>query len=380
MKVSIFKRPHRKNYYIRYSKDIGLRTRCLNISDKGKAQYICNQEHEKYILGQYNLHHSLFTPLDISTAMQMFIDTKRTYGRALNTIKSYTLSVNNFLKFLGANILTHAVTENNIDRYINHRRSAGAAQKTIRNELVVLKGFFKYARKKKIIHLNPIEDIPLPKRPHTLKRAFTRAEYQLFKQTINSTTTLSPSPREQGGGITPLPLGGVGGGLHHTGIIYNPALFSAIVDFYILTGIRREDGTLIRISQHLNLQRKLLIIPDAKKDTVTKTVHLHPRLLRIVRQLLQYQQNDHLIPVVKYTLTRWFTHIRNKAGLDHNITFHSLRHTFATWLAESGADPRSIMELLGHTTLEPTLIYMHAVEAKSNKAMRLIKLPQVKTK
>jgi len=363
MLVSIFKRPGRANWYIRYSKDIGLPIRCLDTPDKAKAQFIRNQEHDKYVLGKFNINETLYSPLDISTAAQMFIDSKRTYGREPNTIEAYKHALNNFLKFLGSNIVTHAVAQSNIDAFINKRTGAGVSKKTVRNELVILKGFFKYARKKKIIQTDPTEDIPLPRRPKTLKRAFKRNEYKLFKQTISlirRTYFDDKNPDRK-----------------HTRIVFNPDLFNAIVDFYILTGIRREDGTLIRISDHLDLKRKILVIPDAKKNTTTKTVYLHPRLMRTVKTLLHYQQNDQLIPLYSDTLTKWFRMVRDKAGLDETLTFHSFRHTFATWLAEAGADPRSIMDLLGHSTLEPTLIYMHAVEAKRNKAMRLIKLPQV---
>ena len=74
----------------------------------------------------------------------------------------------------------------------------------------------------------------------------------------------------------------------------------------------------------------------------------------------------------KDQLLRAFKKVNRLIPKDENYVFHTLRHSYATWLAEAGVPLRNVMALCGHKRIETTLRYAKATDAALTDAMAAI--------
>jgi integrase/recombinase XerD len=105
---------------------------------------------------------------------------------------------------------------------------------------------------------------------------------------------------------------------------------------------------------------------------------LSPVLLELLREYYKrykpkewlFEGPDHGRYSVR-SIQNVFTNAKKMAGINKLATVHTLRHSFATHLLESGTDLRYIQELLGHHSIKTTLRYTHV----STKSIQKIKSP-----
>ena len=83
------------------------------------------------------------------------------------------------------------------------------------------------------------------------------------------------------------------------------------------------------------------------------------------------------------TPARAFYRLKQRAGINHGRGIHTLRHSFATHLLEAGVDLRTIQILMGHTSLNTTVKYLHVTEKhleQTKSPLDLLRLPKPEDK
>ncbi len=141
----------------------------------------------------------------------------------------------------------------------------------------------------------------------------------------------------------------------------------AMLELLYATGIRVTELIQLKVSD-VNMQMGYLICRDGSKERMipfgTKAKNALFKYLKEGRDamLLDYESEELFVncsgqPMSRQGFWKLLKYYAKQAGIEAEITPHTLRHSFAAHLVENGADLHSVQEMMGHSDIATTQIY-----------------------
>lgn len=257
-----------------------------------------------------------------------------------NTIASYKrdlLKLNSFLTDSDCPGVDK-VTSTNLNSYILMIEKQGMSTATVSRNIASVKAFFLFLLKKGYVSEDPSENLKPPKIEKKTPMILSVEEINLLL--------------EQPGGTTPKDIRD-----------------KAMLELLYATGIRVSELINLKVSD-VNLSMNYIQCHDDSKERVipftNETRDALSYYLKNAREAMCSREQDILFtncqgsPMTRQGFWKIIKYYAAKAGIKKDITPHTIRHSFAMHLVNNGADLKSVQEMLGHSDISTTQIYMKA--------------------
>lgn len=276
----------------------------------------------------------------------------KTARKAAQTAKRYQCVVNDFLAMMDtrANKPLTALTAGDIERFLNRRYARELAPRTVVLDIKIIRTALNQARRQGLIPTNPAEAVELPAVEGIERGTFTPAEVKMLVESAEGE-------------------------------------WKTLIMTAYFTGARLSDCCKMQWDD-LDLTAAKLTYTQGKTGAKLQAP-IHPDLLAHLENLAGKDTPERFImphmanlkPGGRHGLSEGFKRIMRKAGLDLQTvqgmgkrmiskrTFHALRHSFASALANAGVTPELRMKLTGHKSDAVHRNYTHHDWANLENAM-----------
>lgn len=265
--------------------------------------------------------------------------------KSMNTVESYKRDVTQYITYLSDSGVKDAAlaTKTTILSYLLFLQKGGKASSTVSRTLASLRSFYLFMMQNGKVAANPTSNLEAP---HVQKKAPQILEgAEVEKLLLQPDTSDNKGIRDK----AMLEL------LYATGIRVSELInldstdVNISMSFIRCKGVKREriipmgNKAKDAISDYINNSRPFMI-----KDENETALFVNCSGVRLSRQ----------------GFWKLIKHYRNEAGIQAEITPHTLRHSFAAHLLENGADLHSIQEMMGHADISSTQVYSRIVNSK----------------
>lgn len=268
------------------------------------------------------------------------------------TLKAYRIDLYQYFGY----VCSDEPEKGEIEAYITelHKKYK---QKTVKRKIASLKAFYNYLEEEEIIPGNPFRKVKVKfKETMTLPRIIPREE---IEQLLNYMYKL----------------------LNESNTLKNKCLLRdiAVLEVFFATGARVYEISNIR-EDSMNIHSGLIrIMGKGGKERYVQISN--PSILAILKKY--YAENEDNIKSSGYffvnnrgnryteqSIRLMMKKYTKKAGIDRDITPHMFRHSFATYLIEEGVDVSCVQQILGHSSIKTTQIYIHIAAKKQAEILR----------
>ncbi|MHB9012514.1 MAG: tyrosine-type recombinase/integrase [Ignavibacteriaceae bacterium] len=244
------------------------------------------------------------------------------------TTLTYKTTFNSLLDYFGNVPLTELIKKK-IEEYIQYK-IRNVSLYCARKDLINIKASLNWGLQNNYLIENPSKDIKRIKTPEILPKFFSKVEFQKLLDIIDKTD------------------------------------LKDLVIFAVNTGLRQSELLNLRFKQ-INFNDKSVILDNQGHITKSKkvrTVPLNDIALNIIHKRYAGDLNNVVFtlegsPIKQDFIVHKFKKYVRLAEINPKLNFHSLRHTFASWLVQKGVSIFKVSKLLGHADVTTTQIYAH---------------------
>ena len=279
---------------------------------------------------------------DLVSAYEAYLKTEK--RASANTVSSYMRDIHQYAAAMeekGVD-LTDAVTED-VAEYTTSLTRQGKSPATVTRSVASIKSFYQYLMSQGAVDQNPAKGVTPAKVERKLPQVLTGKEVELFLEQPECTDLKGYRDRAM------LEL------LYATGIRVSELIDLDVDDLNL-------PGSVLKCYSK-GRERMIPLYPAAVRALSEYVHNIRPQLVDSVDEtaLFVNMSGERMSRQGFWKLIKYY---QEKAGIQKDITPHTLRHSFAAHLLENGADLRSIQEMLGHADISSTQIYSKLLNQK----------------
>ncbi len=329
----MFLSKHKNGFYYIYYEDAEGKRQAKSTRTKLKSEAL--KELNKFSV-ELTSQKGRYADTTIKQFRWEFLKTSESY-HSWKTTKDYRTTFTAIEKHFG-NILLSQFTQKGVEEFIQKKIREKSIY-TGRRHLINIKALFNRAVVLGYLESNPIIAIKRIRPPEKLPNFFSKEEYKKLLTVVDDQD------------------------------------YKDIIEFAVNTGLRQMELLSLQ-RQQFNETERLVILDNQNHTTKSKkirTIPLNNRASEILNTRtgeLLFTKND--AQVSPDHLQDRFRKYVKATGIKRKLTFHSLRHTFASWLVQAGVSIYEVSMLLGHSDIKTTQIYAHLRSDDLRKSVNLL--------